>query len=365
MKNLQAEPSRWPHVWAWVLCCATFPLIWVGGLITTTDAGMAVPDWPGTYGYNLFLYPWQTWLFGPWDLLVEHGHRLFASGVGLLTIGLVVVVWRNDQSSLVRKLALAALGLVIFQGVLGGLRVVLNERLLAMLHGSTGPLFFGLTVALVVLTSRPPVPADAGATGGVRWVWLLPVLAYIQLVAGAALRHAPEDSSFNTFATHVQTHLWGALVVTLVTLGTAWVAWTRPVGLGRKRLAGFLLVVLTLQVSLGVATWVAKYRLPAWAQQGIAADAWEATVGAGTMSASTAGGWGQTHTVTGHSANGSLLLGLSIAHAVVATRRRYAALSLTRSEALRSGPASPPGPDASSHPAERRADSPALTASRT
>ena len=58
---------------AWVLACATFPLLWVGGLITTTDAGMAVPDWPGTYGYNMFLYPWQTWLFGPWDLFIEHG----------------------------------------------------------------------------------------------------------------------------------------------------------------------------------------------------------------------------------------------------------------------------------------------------
>lgn len=350
------DQSPWPHRWAWVLCLATFPLIWVGGLITTTDAGMAVPDWPGTYGYNLFLYPWRTWLFGPWDLLVEHGHRLFASGVGLLTIGFVIVVWRNSTSSLLRKLALAALGLVIFQGVLGGLRVVLNERLLAMLHGSTGPLFFGLTAALVALTKNLAEPAEPRPSGSARWVWVLPVCAYFQLVAGAALRHVPEDSSFNTFAVHVQAHLWGALVVTLAVITTAWIAWRKPVGRGRKRLAVLLVGVLALQVTLGVATWVAKYRLPDWAhstlaQGGIVADAWEATVGPGTISASTAGGWGQTHTVTGHSANGSLLLGLSIAHAVIAMRQRLPGVLSNRSDMS-------PLP-----PAERRAESSALAAS--
>ena len=76
--------------WRVLLVCATFPLIWVGGLVTTYDAGMAVPDWPTTYGYNLFLYPWQTWFSGPWDLFIEHGHRLFGAAVGMLTIGSVV-----------------------------------------------------------------------------------------------------------------------------------------------------------------------------------------------------------------------------------------------------------------------------------
>jgi hypothetical protein len=56
-----ADDSPWPHRVAILLACAVFPLIWVGGLVTTTDAGMAVPDWPTTYGYNMFLYPWQTW----------------------------------------------------------------------------------------------------------------------------------------------------------------------------------------------------------------------------------------------------------------------------------------------------------------
>src|SRR6186997_3292137 len=89
--------SPWPHRWAVVLCCATFPLIWVGALVTTYDAGMAVPDWPSTYGYNLFAYPWQTWLFGPFDLFVEHGHRLLGAAVGFLTIAFVVLVFCRDR----------------------------------------------------------------------------------------------------------------------------------------------------------------------------------------------------------------------------------------------------------------------------
>src|SRR5438132_1897116 len=88
MQSDQLVRSPWPHRWAVALACATFPLLWVGGLVTTTKAGMAVPDWPNTYGYNLFLYPWQTWLAGPWDLFVEHGHRMLAASIGLLTIGL-------------------------------------------------------------------------------------------------------------------------------------------------------------------------------------------------------------------------------------------------------------------------------------
>src|ERR1043165_8488370 len=146
--------SPWPHRWAVALSCATFPLIWVGGLVTTTDAGMAVPDWPNTYGYNLFLYPWQSWLAGPWDLFVEHGHRLLAASVGLLTIGLLVVLLKAEPRRWLRGLGFAALGLVIFQGVLGGMRVRLDERTLAMLHGMTGPLFFSLAVALAIFTSR-------------------------------------------------------------------------------------------------------------------------------------------------------------------------------------------------------------------
>ncbi|HEY7710462.1 MAG TPA: cytochrome oxidase assembly protein, partial [Candidatus Entotheonella sp.] len=154
IENCNLETLRWPHRWAVALACATFPLVWVGGLVTTTDSGMAVPDWPTTYGYNLFLYPLSTWLAGPWDIFVEHGHRLLGAIVGCLTIGLVVSLWRSESRTWLRWLGVAALLLVVSQGVLGGMRVVYDERSLAMFHGTTGPLFFAITVAMTVFTSR-------------------------------------------------------------------------------------------------------------------------------------------------------------------------------------------------------------------
>ncbi len=190
-------PNPWPHRWAVALVCATFPLIWVGGLVTTYQAGMAVPDWPNTYGYNLFLYPWQTWLFGPWDLFIEHGHQLLGALVGLLAIGLVVSAWKTRQSRGVRWAAAAALVAVILQGLLGGLRVVLDERLLAMIHGCVAPAFFALCAALVAVTApcfsstnnREPKIARIH-----RLAMLTVALAYLQIVFGAAVRHLPRES---------------------------------------------------------------------------------------------------------------------------------------------------------------------------
>src|SRR3954469_10732934 len=120
----QSRSSAWPHRLAVALALIIFPLIWVGGLVTTYDAGMAVPDWPGTYGYNLLRYPWQTWLAGPWDLFIEHGHRLLGAAAGLLAIALVAAVRLTDCRRWFVVSAWAALGLVIIQGLLGGARVL-------------------------------------------------------------------------------------------------------------------------------------------------------------------------------------------------------------------------------------------------
>src|SRR3954469_21475990 len=115
----QSVRSPWPHRWAVALACATFPLVWVGGLVTTTDAGMAVPDWPTTYGYNLFLYPWQTWLLGPFDLLIEHGHRLLGATVGLLTIAVLACLFAADRRKWLKVFGVALLALVCVQGLIG------------------------------------------------------------------------------------------------------------------------------------------------------------------------------------------------------------------------------------------------------
>src|SRR5689334_16411672 len=137
--HLPSLPSPWPHRLAVALALVTFPLIWVGGLVTTYDAGMAVPDWPNTYGYNLFLYPWQTWLYGPWELFIEHGHRLLGSLVGMLAIALVVSAWLCRASRAVRWLSVITLAAVVMQGTLGGLRVIEDQIQLAKIHGCFGP----------------------------------------------------------------------------------------------------------------------------------------------------------------------------------------------------------------------------------
>jgi cytochrome c oxidase assembly protein subunit 15 len=299
-----------------VLACATFPLLWVGGLVTTTDAGMAVPDWPNTYGYNLFLYPWQTWLFGPWDVFIEHGHRLFASAVGVLTIALLIALWRAEPRRWVGRLGLVALALVILQGVLGGMRVLLNEETLAMLHGCTGPLFFSVAVALAVVTSRRWLSVDAPVTrpqsGQVqRLAVVTAVLFYLQLVFGALLRHMPIDSQPATFALAVRFHLLLAGVLVLHVAMLAWLVLryfrtVRPL----VRLLLALVGLLVLQIMLGASTWIVKYSVPNWASNWVP---WQ-------VFANTAGGWLSTHIVTAHVAVGSLLLGTAVATALLALR---------------------------------------------
>jgi heme a synthase len=315
----QPMRSPWPHRWALALACATFPLVWVGGLVTTTDAGMAVPDWPNTYGYNLFLYPWQSWLAGPWDLFVEHGHRMLAATVGMITIGMLVVFMRLELRNWVRGIGLAALALVIFQGALGGMRVLFDERMLAMLHGMTGPLFFGLTVALVIITSHRwwfGAPGESHATiHGARQIRAIAtataILAYLQIVLGAVLRHVPVDSQPTAFLTAVRFHLFLAGVLTLhvvllvgLILGRA--RHTRPVG----SLAGMLIALVVFQLLLGVATWMEKYSTPAWASGWVSHS--------GTVIRD--GGWLQTNIITAHVAIGSAIFGTTIALALYAHR---------------------------------------------
>lgn len=301
--------SPWPHRWAVVLCCATFPLIWVGALVTTYKAGMAVPDWPSTYGYNLFLYPWQTWVFGPFDLFVEHGHRLLGSLAGVLTIIALATVLLTKQRPHVRWLAVAALVGVISQGILGGLRVLLDERLLAMAHGCTGPAFFALACVLALVTSRRwqtdgalPIVDRSTAVATLATA----VLAYMQLVFGALLRHVPVDAGPQWFRIAVMFHVLTALLIaghvfssayrTLRTQRDAWI--TRPTTL--------LVLLVGLQLMLGAGTWVLKYSWPA------AVAGYDFAAGFTV----TANSFLQSLVVTGHVAVGSLILATAVVLAV-------------------------------------------------
>ncbi len=298
------------------LVCATFPLIWVGGLVTTYDAGMAVPDWPTTYGYNLFLYPIDTWIAGPWDLFIEHGHRLLGAFAGMLTIGLTLTAWWCDDRRWLRWLTIAALALVIVQGLLGGARVVQDERQLAKIHGCLGPVFFALATALAVFTSRvwrsgPAMPPHPNAGKLHRLGILTMVMAYLQLVLGANLRHMPVTASVGDFRAALIFHLLGAAAVVahtalLVVFVLRHFRGVAPL----RRPAVILAILVALQLTLGVGTWIVKYSLPTGVEG-------TALLGGFTIENE---GMLQSLTVTAHTAGGSLILAVSVALALRALR---------------------------------------------
>src|SRR5262245_29299587 len=124
----------------------TFVLILAGGLVTNMGAGLAVPDWPTTFGRNMFLFPWAGMIGG---IFFEHSHRLIGALVGVLTLGLAAALW--PLGGRLRALGLLAVLAVIAQGVLGGLRVVWLADTLAIVHGCLAQAFFALIVAIATM----------------------------------------------------------------------------------------------------------------------------------------------------------------------------------------------------------------------
>ena len=312
MSTSVPSPSNpWPHRWALALVGATFPLIWVGGLVTTFEAGMAVPDWPSTYGYNLFLYPWQTWLFGPWDLFIEHGHRLLGAAVGMLTIGLLVMIVRSNHARGTQRLAVGALVAVVVQGVLGGLRVLLDAKLLAKLHACTGPVFFALAVALAAVTSPwwlSTVAAELAPAALPRTGIITTALAYLQIVLGAQLRHLTPDVSRGFVQAVLVFHLVTALV--LATHAVLLFRQTRRLDRAVRRPASVLLGLIVAQLMIGASTWVVNYGWPVW----FANYAWAAGYIIRQESAT------QAYVTTLHVALGSLILVTSLLVTLRASR---------------------------------------------
>lgn len=232
---------------ALLTAAATFALVWMGGLVTSHAAGLAVPDWPNTYGYNLFFFPVSKWIGG---IFFEHTHRLVASGVGLLTtilalwlfgrksrpllrwggavlllaggvalwfhppspgpshleddimlaaIGLAALagsfVWPKCEPSpkWLRRLGVAAFFAVVAQGVLGGLRVTLLRDQLGIFHATLAQLFFVLMSAIALFHTgywrNLPAQEESDA-GGLRHFFLAATLLILgQLALGATMRH--------------------------------------------------------------------------------------------------------------------------------------------------------------------------------
>jgi len=224
---------------------ATLVLVLAGGLVTNTGSALAVPDWPTTFGHNMFLYPWSGMVGG---VFYEHSHRLLGSVVGLLTLALAAALW--PAGGALRALGVVAAAAVVLQGVLGGLRVVLLEQTLAILHGCLAQAFFAL-VCVIALRASPAAArplAPGAADPGVRRLALGAAgVTYAQIVLGALLTHAG----------WLELHLAGALAVyALVPIATARLRRTGdPVA---APVAGALLAALGLQLLLGVGALAAR-----------------------------------------------------------------------------------------------------------
>lgn len=195
-------PTPWLHRFALFTAFATLVLIWSGGNVTSKGAGLAVPDWPNTFGYNMFLFPVSRWVGG---IFSEHIHRLIASTIGFLTIILAVWLWRAEGRRWLRHLGYAALAVVVLQGVLGGLRVTLLKDEIGIFHACLAQGFFGMLVVIALATSRLWQRISANESSGptarnlARLAIVATSLIYLQLALGATMRHQHRDLAILDF----------------------------------------------------------------------------------------------------------------------------------------------------------------------
>ena len=204
----------WRRRFSLLTVVATVLLICWGGVVTSIGAGMAFPDWPTSLGsYNL-INPVDEWWTVP-AYLAEHGHRLIASLVGMLTVVLAAWTWWADPRAWMRWLGIAAVVLVVIQGVLGGLRVLWVSIDLAAVHACVAQLFFATLVAMTLFTTdtwrhrRDVLPTNSNS-GRLRWLaYAATGGIYLQIVLGALLRHSGGGVSPGFAGIHVT----GAFVV--------------------------------------------------------------------------------------------------------------------------------------------------------
>jgi len=199
-----AISTRWLNRFAWLTCVATLLLICSGGMVTSKNVGLAVPDWPTTFGYNMFLFPVSKWAGG---ILFEHTHRLMGSVVGFLTIILTVWLWVREDRRSVRNLGVVALVGVILQGILGGLRVTMMKDEIGIFHACVAQAFLGLLVVIALVTTKfwsslANQGIDLQRIASIKMLALAITIAiYLQLGLGATMRHQHRDLAILDFPT--------------------------------------------------------------------------------------------------------------------------------------------------------------------
>ncbi|MGE0394494.1 MAG: heme A synthase [Vicinamibacterales bacterium] len=269
------------HLFSRLVVAATLLLIFAGGLVTSTQSGLSVPDWPNTYGWFMFSFPLDKMVGG---IFYEHGHRLIASTVGFLMVILAVWLWRAEPRRWVRRLGFVALAAVITQGILGGLTVLyFLPAPISISHAGLAQLVFCLTLTIATVTSRGWREGYQRMTGAARdgdrllarLATVTAAAVYVQILLGATMRHTEAGLAIPDFPLafgHVVPPHWnakiaihfahrlGAVAVSLLALATAghvlFHHWRRP---SLRHPALLLFVVLTAQVTLGAyVVWTAK-----------------------------------------------------------------------------------------------------------
>jgi cytochrome c oxidase assembly protein subunit 15 len=240
--------NPWLHRYAIVLAVCTLFLVVAGASVTSKEAGLSVPDWPLSYGQ---LIPNMSG-----GVLFETGHRLVAQVVGILTIILAIWLARTEKRPWMRKLGWVALGCVVFQGLLGAATVLmLQPPPVSIFHACVAQLFFSLTVAIALFTSRgwqrgPEFVDDYGWPSLRSLAIITPALVVGQIALGASFRHR---------ALGLMPHIIGAMIVPLAILLTATFVLHQFSTHSALRTAAKTLLGITLaQIFLGIAAYYAR-----------------------------------------------------------------------------------------------------------
>jgi cytochrome c oxidase assembly protein subunit 15 len=267
-------PEAMLHKFSKLVAACTVLLILAGSLVTSHDAGLSVPDWPTSYGWNMFTFPPRMWVA---NILYEHGHRLIASTVGFLTIVLAVWLWLAEPRRWLRWFGVAAVGAVIAQGLLGGLTVLfLLPAPVSTAHAGLAEIFFCMTVAVALFTSNGWLTSASRIDDERlrRLATATTAVVFSQILIGATMRHIGAGLAIPDFplmfghlipdhwsakiAVHFA-HRVGALVVVASVVTTTAYIWTRhtdTADLAQPALVSMILLVL--QMTLGALTVITR-----------------------------------------------------------------------------------------------------------
>lgn len=187
-----SSTSKALRIYAKVVCASVLFLIFLGGLVKSTESGLSVPDWPTTYGHFMFSFPMDQMVGG---IKYEHSHRMVASIVGLMTLVLTIWLLRSQTPSWIKKLGIAAFVMVVAQGVLGGMTVRFFLPVwLSSLHGTLAQIYFLITIMIAYGLSKEfqsrRSDKDVTADGQfIRMSIIFTGMVLIQLIIGNLLRH--------------------------------------------------------------------------------------------------------------------------------------------------------------------------------